>query len=727
MPPVINADGHAQRSAPRYRFGAHDRICIDGVDYAPRTSNEYGHIFVRVGPDDLTGSFTHARIQELLTSDRLIRFPDWYSQAQAKLRTVHGETRLSDLPDKEARKVLNRKQYCDAYLARKLQPMTSLSDASLDKIIDAVYLKICDAERTRQSDTGRCDTDVRIPNPPSATQLRRWLARYEEGGLDPLSLRDRRPHRSGNTTSRFDKDDFDSADLFLRFVRSYASEHQPSKALLYTDYKNAVAKMNEERTAECRPLLKLVSRRSLETAINRLDPFFVVAGREGIETALRKFALVQGGLDVTRPLKRIEIDEWKVNLHVLLVAAGLWATMSLEAKALVDRARLWLSLAIDTATKCILAMRFLVEPPNADSAIATLEMAVFDKSHLAAIAGVETPWDMCGTPECVVTDSGQWFLSPEFLCCVLDMKASSLRPPAGLPYLRGTVERVFGTCQSTILARFPGQTFENILRKGKYDTKGHAVLLPDELNRVFIRHVVDAYHNTPHAGLAGETPRSAWLRLTALYGHTVPPDLATRRHVFGVNLERRITNRGIRVLGLYYQNDALHRLRAEVGQKHVRVRFDRFDLGKISVRVEKGWMSVPAVFQDVAGTTYWEWIAAADDLRRQHASTAALAEPVVRRALETVQGTADMALARAELASPILTSAQIGKAEREHFRSFDFVRTGPDTTDEFLPDDVCEANVVGPSIDDAKRQTTDLSSYASDDEFGSEDDWLGKE
>ncbi|MFX7949467.1 hypothetical protein ABTK52_18940, partial [Acinetobacter baumannii] len=67
--------------------------------------------------------------------------------------------------------------------------------------------------------------------------------------------------------------------------------------------------------------------------VNNLDPFFVKAGREGIDVAKNYFRAVSSGLvDVVRPLQRVEIDEWTVHLHVLLIRAGIWETLSDDEK-----------------------------------------------------------------------------------------------------------------------------------------------------------------------------------------------------------------------------------------------------------------------------------------------------------------------------------------------------------------------------------------------------------
>ncbi|PZR73187.1 MAG: hypothetical protein DI537_46900, partial [Stutzerimonas stutzeri] len=179
-------------------------------------------------------------------------------------------------------------------------------------------------------------------------------------------------------------------------------------------------------------------------------------------------------LEVTRPLERLEIDETLIPLQAFLVDAGIWETLTPKQKDEVQRGRYWLSAAIDAATRCYTAA-LLVEKLTASTAVATLEMAVNDKSAYAAAAGCLTPWDMYGSPECVVQDSGSQFLSHEYCAAVTDLGAELLFPPAGLPQMRARKERGFRTLNG-LFSRLDGQTFENVVAKGDYNAEARATL-----------------------------------------------------------------------------------------------------------------------------------------------------------------------------------------------------------------------------------------------------------
>jgi putative transposase len=309
--------------------------------------------------------------------------------------------------------------------------------------------------------------------------------------------------------------------------------------------------------------------------------------------------------------------------------------------------------------------------------------------------------------------------------------AKTLLPQAGLAEMRGTVERLFHTLQTRIVARFSGQTFANIIKKGDYDSEANAVINGEELNRVFIRGVLDIYHNSPHEGLGGETPLNCWMRLSREYGVRPPPCPDVHRHVFGIPHKARIGAEGVRFAGIRYQSRELQRLRRSARQKPVEIRVNRFDLPTISVRGDRGWLTVFARYPGLKNVSYVEWREAVSDLRKKHADAAKLARPIVLQAIREVNALAEMAIKRAELGSPILTPEQFEKDERSIFRNFSLGDESNDGDEEAL-DEVLDAEIETEVAAAADAATNDLAAdcesgnrngLGDDDSFGDETDW----
>lgn len=650
-------------TAPRWNLSHQDKINIDGDDYSPATYDGIGHVLRRVDNPDLHESFTHEEFHALRQAGRLSIDPGFYKKTKAKLRLPHGMSRITDLNPKTQMKVLWRKTICDRILKLEAEGKVSRSDNSLKAAVAQIVAELL----AREFANGRCGSaDVSVKRPPSPRALRRWLRKYEACHYDAMAFVDGWSRCGDRRTVRFGTEE---RALMAKHADMYMSTRKPKKSDLLRDLHAEIDLQNKEREEQGLSLLMKPSRKAFERVINALDPFAVEAGRTSPEAARKKFFIVRGGLEVTRPLERLEIDETLIPLQAILIDAGIWETLTPKQKDEVKRGRYWLSAAIDAATRCYMAA-LVVDKLTASTAVATLEMAVNDKSAYAAAAGCRYPWDMYGSPECVVQDSGSQFLSHEYCAAVTDLGAELLFPPAGLPQMRGRKERGFRTLNG-LFSRLDGQTFENVVAKGDYNAEARATLDIAEIGRLIVRWIVDVYHNRGHAGLGGETPRNAWLRLSQDFPVLPNPDPDKNRHIFGITLERRIGNGGIRILGLRYQGLQLQRLRADFMQKPVLVRVNPADLGKISVRIQEGWCEVPCVKPGFDGVSVTRWLEAESLLRRTNASMAALALPVVQQAIRDIQETADRAMRRAGIASPILGSAEIAKFEKERFRDFE--------------------------------------------------------
>uniref|UniRef100_A0A9E7ZYZ8 Mu transposase C-terminal domain-containing protein n=1 Tax=Bosea sp. NBC_00436 TaxID=2969620 RepID=A0A9E7ZYZ8_9HYPH len=702
-------------AARRWRLEAHDKVTIDReVDYTPVSDDESGHVLRRVDNPNLCESFTHEEFEAMRSEGRLSISRGFYLATKARLRLPETGTRITDLRSDDQIKVLWQKSICDQFLRMEAERTASRSDESMKAAITKIVAELLAARFA----AGRCGSaDVTVKRPPSPRTLRRWLRRYEACGYNAMALVDGY-HRCGDRISaRFGGVE---RRAMQKFAKRYASSRKPTKAGLLQDLHVFLGKLNARRLERgMRPLTK-PSRKAFEHVIEQLDPWFVEAGRTSPEAARKKFYIVRGGLEVTRPFERLELDGNRIPLQAILVDAGIWETLTSEQKAAIDRGRYWLSVAIDAATRCCVAA-LLVESLSAASAVATLEMAVNDKSAYAAAAGCQSPWDMHGNFETAAQDSGSEFLSHEYNAAVTDLGAELFFPPAGMPQMRGRNERFFRTLNKGLFSRIDGQTFENVVAKGDYDAEARAVLDIAEIGRMIVRWIVDVYHNTPHSGLGGSTPRNEWLRLSKMYPVLPPPDADVNRHIFGTTIERRIGNEGVRVLGLRYQSLELQRLRRQFGLKPVLVRLNPADLGHVSVRDKEGWLTVPCQRSGFDGVSMTRWLAAEEDLRRTNADMAKVSEPIVHKAVSDIQEMSDAATKRAGIASPILTSEQFSVLERR-FEGFGFARgleNGPAILDH-VAEGADETETVDVEIPGEPENTvTEVSS--DEDEYGVED------
>ena len=179
-------------------------------------------------------------------------------------------------------------------------------------------------------------------------------------------------------------------------------------------------------------------------------------------------------------------------------------------------------------------------------------------------------------------------------------------------------------------------------------------------------------------GLGGETPRNAWRRLTKAFHVNEPPDRDKMRAIFGIKKTYKIRAGGIHMLGLNYNSEHLEVHRRHVGSGvEVDVRVDAEDIGAISVRVGKDWLTVPCVHGGFDRVRLSDWIATLADIGRRFAREAKVAEPAVREALRAIQQVSANGIARSGIGARIDTVAEIERAERDLAISFTWAKPDP--------------------------------------------------
>jgi len=440
------------------------------------------------------------------------------------------------------------------------------------------------------------------------------------------------------------------------------------------DVKRAFDKENTTRREKGRPELVRPSKETVRQAILALDPYQCVVARKGLEYARRNFAPVGIGLALTRPLQRVEMDTWKVDLISILADSGILQWLDDEDKERLGltgkKKRWWLTVAMCATTRCILAMR-LSRSPSAQATIQTLDMMMQDKGIWADAVGSLSPWHMRGHTPFIYTDCGSEYVSYDVRVAAEDLGISLNHAPGGLPEMRGRVERFFKTMSINLMPRLTGRTFGNIIERGDYDSKGRAALTVDDLCAVLTRWVVDIYHRTPHQGLDGETPAACWDRLTEEYGVAPAADLRRRRIAFGTRLTQVVGKGGVTILGVRYHSESLARKMLRRRNREVNVRWYSEDLGAIAVELDGEWLEVPAVFRRFDGVRAQSHLAARRALQARFKHEAVLQESVVFEAIDDIEAINGHAMQRVGLLVDTFSPERLRKEEDNLFIGFE--------------------------------------------------------
>jgi putative transposase len=413
-------------------------------------------------------------------------------------------------------------------------------------------------------------------------------------------------------------------------------------AAIPSDGIKSLAEVNAERAEMGHPPLAPFSRSTFERCIRAMPEAEIVAGREGIGEARRRFKVSGIREFAVRPGQRVIMDCWKTQLIALKLKHQNWAGVPDDLVGKLGKLRLHLCVAIDEATRVVLGAQ-LAASASSDLAAKTLEWVCKDKSTIAEAAGCRTTWEHRLTPEFVATDSGSEFIGENFRFRVNDIGANYEIGPASHPDARGVVERCFRSIDLGLMQAFQGRTFSTIAEKGDYNPGAVANVTADILSQALIRFIVDVYHNSPHSGLGGETPNDRWQRLTESYQILPPPSANILRSVFGFSDRRQIQHRGIRFLGNWYSVDPDHRLaklRREIRQKDVEIRVDLSNLGSIAVRRRDDgtdWFFVKCDLPEMEGLSVEQWAAAMERMKARVTTLANLRHDVVIEAIEDIR------------------------------------------------------------------------------------------
>ncbi|WP_326912852.1 integrase [Rhizobium johnstonii] len=666
-------------SIPIYHFGPDDRITIEAdsgtLDLTVYKQTTKGTVF-----KDAEGRhhrFLHEQLYLLRVENKLKVDRDYHSEEKSDLAVKFGNLRITDFGAGKVTKALWLEEMIKEYIrfeaAGKKHPVLKAEDFKGRKVSLGVkclkfllpILKRIVSERW-SSANGGAEISYKLPGP---RHFKRLHDMYVDGGYDPLALVSLK--KGPKSRSLFHEDD---VALWLEYAREYADDSRPSMRSCFFRLKAEVELRNKEIGISGARRYHMPSRKCFERLIKSMGVYYLMAKRYGEDHARKKFAIVHGGVSVERPGQIVEMDEWKVNLHILLVQLRIWELLSVKEKEAVKRARVWLTVAIDRATKCILAMHFSRRDPSHRSSLAALEMVVTDKTVMSAMVGAGDAWEYALVPETLCTDAGSAFVHEKFRAAVAALRCTHAFPPAGDAAARGTIESFFHTCELRFMDFFKGRTFSNILEKGNYDSQGYAVLNIDEFNRLFIRAIVDVYHNTPHSGLGFETPANAWYRLSRNTAVMQPIDEKSRRDIFGAELVRAVSDKGLAVAGIHYDHPDIQRARYEQQAlpyspaPRLQVRTSRLDISKISFKRGNEWIEANATIGIPAGTTLFEWVAAKKDLAEKHGANANAKLSVMLAGIRDLRAAGKTAASLAGLGLDVLLTKDYAQIEREYFK-----------------------------------------------------------
>lgn len=421
-----------------------------------------------------------------------------------------------------------------------------------------------------------------------------WKKKYLANGKDAFALGEQHQLK-GNRTSRYPLEVIDIAEDCID--RIYLQRERKTIAETVEEAVVMVTRENNQRPSGMQ--LPRPTRRLIERLINNIPAFDRYAARYGRIAANRIFRSKLKHHVTKKPLESAEIDHTKLDLFVI------------DDESHIPLGRPWLTICIDSHTRCILGIYIGFEPPSYLTVGKCLKHAFLPKADLnKQFPEIRNTWDAHGVMEMLFVDNGLEFhsISLEKACFAFGVEI--VYTPRKKPWFKGKIERFNRTINDGVSHGVQGTTFSNIFEKDDYDPAKHAVVTLSTLRLIVHKWIADYYHQKPHRSLDNQTPAVVWA------SSINPEDIALAHNPTELDIllgkavaDKRVTHKGIEINNLLYNSPELMQLRRQYGEDlTVEIRVDESDVGHLYVILKdnQGYIEVPALNHDYAkGLTLW--------------------------------------------------------------------------------------------------------------------------
>lgn len=610
-------------------------------------------------------SLTHTELAALIDSSQFSIQYGYFDSRQAARRAIAGRAMMSRLSTKSQLDAFWKECWPTTIIEMEAEGVFNRSAARWDEFLPELERRVTEKLKLglKKATAGADFDSISIRRTPCRTSVMSWVREWEIA-KDPMVFV-KKSIFNGSNAKRVGAE---QEAIIQNALESYLHPNQILPGHVHDAVNAEIRQRNKLRTLSGELPLEEVSKSTIERRINELDKFEVLAARKGLAAAKNKLGAHGGGLKLDVPLNRIEMDEWEIDLIALLKKSGF--NISQDGVRDIETGRYWVCVAFDTASRSIVGLK-LSRSPTAEDAKAVLWMAMRDKTELARQLGCETGWKQYGHIGHVAVDNGPAFVNAEFKAALSDLRIDYSVLPAGIPKLRGHIERVFLSFITMLMPHLTGRTFSNPKERGDYPSQKYAVHTAESIIELLVRFTVDVYHNRKHRSLEYATPNIVWDRLVQEFGWSPPMSNHTLRHILGVAFSRDTGRHGVLVNGVNYHSERLAKHFQKFGSQRADVRIDPEDMGHISVWLENGensgWSTLKAQIDGLEGVSFAVWERTIFDLRQNNRNAASLTQGVVDRAIKRIKEIDAEQCALRQLGPIGDTYEQIKRAQKETF------------------------------------------------------------
>lgn len=539
-------------------------VRIDGKKYSAGPVISGGRVFY----DEEAGSqIVMSEVQQLRMALHLRLLDD---KPFEKLKSSRRQSLTIDFgtfSPAERHSALGRARYVLAL--DKLQPPTGRSKKkNIDNIIKAVW------------EAGT----IWLKDKPNARQVRTWYRYFIAGGRDLRALVpcNWAKGRRGERYSQWHRDTINRV-ISDKLVSPTPASFRQAKIAADSELRKEAARRGEKLLRNDGSEIKEIGGKLVARLLRERDKFGVMIDTTNWREAERRARAIQLG-----PQGECVNNEWEVD-HTLL------DILVIDEETGQIAGRPWLTAIIDRYSRCIVGYSISFAPPSWASIMDALRVAVMPKNWIYegfkaiydGVSGIENSWDCFGRPDRLIMDHGRDFksLSMDATLTALAIEPDYTKPRK--PWLKGKIERWFGTLERQIVHTLPGTVMSKWENRKFYNSEKFAVLTIDEVNWIVAKWVIDIYHQDHHSKI-GRTPAEAWNEgLKEITPHReIPKNLLVP--LTGLIVPRTLRDGGIRFKGLRWDAPELSRTRGLLPDSaDVQVRIDPLDLSVCYVYDEK--------------------------------------------------------------------------------------------------------------------------------------------
>jgi len=610
-------------------------------------------------------SLTHAELADLIDGGQFSIQYGYFESRQVARRAVAGRSLMTRVSTKAQLDAFWKECWPTTVLEMETEGAFNRSADRWEEFLPELERRVTAKLKLglKKATAGADFDSILVRRTPCRTSVMTWLREWETS-KDPMVFVKKSIFNGGNAK----KIDAEREAIIQGALQSYLHPNQLLPAHVHDAVNAEIRQRNKVRELSGDLPLEPVSKSTIERRIKELDKFEVLAARKGLAVAKNKLGAHGGGLKLDVPLHRIEMDEWEIDLIAILKKGGF--DISRDDVRDIETGRYWVCVAFDTASRSIVGLK-LSKSPTAEDAKAVLWMAMRDKTDLARQLGCETAWKQHGHIGHVAVDNGPAFVNAEFKAALSDLRIDYSVLPAGIPKLRGRIERVFLSLITLLMPYLTGRTFSNPKERGDYPSQKYAVHTAESIVELLVRFTVDVYHNRKHRGLEYATPNIVWDRLIKEFGWSPPMSNHNLRHILGVAFTRDTGRHGVLVNGVNYHSERLAKHFQKFGKQHADIRIDPEDMGHISVWLENGaesgWSTLKAQIDGLDGVSFAAWEKTVFDLRQNNRNAASLTQGVVDRAIARIKEIDAEQCALRQLGPIGEIYEQIKRAQKETF------------------------------------------------------------